>query len=59
MMSCRSAAVAQPAPKATSSAVRPFTCGTPHRSRVMVTPARGRSVRTAFSDPRPSVSRLK
>ena len=39
MSSCRSAAVAQPAPKATSSAVRPLTCGTPHRSRVMVTPA--------------------
>ena len=43
MISCRSAAVAQPAPKATSSAVFPLTCGTPHRSRVIVTPARGRS----------------
>ena len=59
MMSCRSAAVAQPAPKATSSAVVPLTCGTPHRSRVIVTPLRGRSVRTARSPPRPRVSRLK
>ena len=38
MISWRSAAVAQPAPNATSSAVLPLTCGTPHRSRVIVTP---------------------
>ena len=43
MISWRSAAVAQPAPKATSSAVVPLTCGTPHRSRVIVTPCAGRS----------------
>ena len=44
MISWRSAAVAQPAPKATFSAVVPLTCGTPHRSRVIVTPLRGRSM---------------
>lgn len=38
MISWRSAAVAQPAPKATFSAVVPLTCGTPHRSRVIVPP---------------------
>ena len=52
----RSAAVAQPAPKATSSAVRPFTCGTPQRSRLIVTPARGRSIRTRL--PRTEAERL-
>ena len=49
MISWRSAAVAQPAPKATFSAVVPLTCGTPHRSRVIVTPLRGRSTFAAFS----------
>ena len=60
MISWRSAAVAQPAPNATSSAVFPLTCGTPQRSRVIVTPFRGRSTRTARSPgASPSVSRLK
>ncbi len=60
MISWRSAAVAQPAPKATFSAVVPLTCGTPHRSRVIVTPLRGRSTFTALSPgASPSVSRLK
>ena len=37
----RSAAVTQPAPKATSASVRPFTCATPNSSRKILTPARG------------------
>ncbi len=60
MISWRSAAVAQPAPNATSWAVFPLTCGTPQRSRVIVTPFRGRSTPTARSPgASPSVSRLK
>ena len=54
----RSSAVAQPAPNSTSCCVLPSTCGTPKRSRRIVTPGLGLYVRTAFSRPRPSVSGL-